>query len=254
MRYGAQLYVGDGGDPIAAFSIDYARYNFYNIGFRTGLNVFVDEDAENYFSVPLQFTWRTGRIASSWRRESRERSVQNNYYNGSYADPYGAYSGGGADVGSTFLNVLLAILPSGFEVHAGFTPGLMCGPFTTEGYSTTDPSWRPYTVRQRFSCTFDAGARLIIPIWRFNLFGDFTYHCYLTDNFQGRGVSAFALLYGAGCGAVVQFLGAGFRNGPSVTRVPPLPGPSVATGAVRLRNKSRFARSSGPRPPCRIPT
>ena len=54
-------------------------------------------------------------------------------------------------------------------------------------------------------------------------------------------------------------IGAGFRNGPSVTRslrypVPPLPGPSVATGAVRLRNKSRFARSSGPRPPCRIPT
>lgn len=165
VRYGAQLYVGDGRGPeLQAFSIDYARYNFYNIGFRTGLNVFVDEDAENYFSVPLQFTWRTGRIASSWRRESRERSVQNNYYNGSYADPYGAYSGGGADVGSTFLNVLLAILPSGFEVHAGFTPGLMCGPFTTEGYSTTDPSWRPYTVRQRFSCTFDAGARLIIPI------------------------------------------------------------------------------------------
>lgn len=25
--------------------------------------------------------------------------------------------------------------------------------------------------------------RLIIPIWRFNLYGDFTYHCYLTDNF-----------------------------------------------------------------------
>ena len=89
VRYGAQLYVGDGRGPeLQAFSIDYARYNFYNIGFRTGLNVFVDEDAENYFSVPLQFTWRTGRIASSWRRESRERSVQNNYYNGSYADPY----------------------------------------------------------------------------------------------------------------------------------------------------------------------
>ena len=80
VRYGAQLYVGDGRGPeLQAFSIDYARYNFYNIGFRTGLNVFVDEDAENYFSVPLQFTWRTGRIASSWRRESRERSVQNNY-------------------------------------------------------------------------------------------------------------------------------------------------------------------------------
>ena len=77
VRYGAQLYVGDGRGPeLQAFSIDYARYNFYNIGFRTGLNVFVDEDAENYFSVPLQFTWRTGRIASSWRRESRGAGVQ----------------------------------------------------------------------------------------------------------------------------------------------------------------------------------
>mgnify|MGYP001518994331 CR=1 FL=1 len=39
VRYGAQLYVGDGRGPeLQAFSIDYARYNFYNIGFRTGLN------------------------------------------------------------------------------------------------------------------------------------------------------------------------------------------------------------------------
>ena len=77
VRYGAQLYVGDGRGPeLQAFSIDYARYNFYNIGFRTGLNVFVDEDAENYFSVPLQFTWRTGRIASSWRRESRDEAIR----------------------------------------------------------------------------------------------------------------------------------------------------------------------------------
>ena len=83
VRYGAQIYAGSGQGPeLQAFSIDYARYNFYNIGFRTGLNVFFDEDAENYFSVPLQFTWRTGRIASAWRRDSRERSVQNNYYNG----------------------------------------------------------------------------------------------------------------------------------------------------------------------------
>ena len=26
----------------------------------------------------------------------------------------------------------------------------------------------------------------IIPIWRFNLYGDFTYHCYITDNFGFR--------------------------------------------------------------------
>lgn len=43
-----------------------------------------------------------------------------------------------------------------------------------------------FLVRHRFSCTFDVGARLIIPIWRFNLYGDFTYHCYITDNFGFR--------------------------------------------------------------------
>ena len=169
VRYGAQIYAGSGQGPeLQAFSIDYARYNFYNIGFRTGLNVFFDEDAENYFSV--------------------------------------RYSGGrSADAGSTFLTVLLAILPSAFEVHAGFTPGLMCGPFTTDGYSTTDSFWRPYTVRQRFSCTFDAGVRLIIPIWRFNLFGDFTYHCYLTDNFRAGEFRPSRSYMGLGVGLSFNF-------------------------------------------------
>lgn len=206
VRYGAQLYVGDGRGPeLQAFSIDYARYNFYNIGFRTGLNVFVDEDAENYFSVPLQFTWRTGRIASSWRRESRERSVQNNYYNGSYADPYGAYSGGRGGRGQ-YVSQRAACDPAlGVRGPCGLYPGADVRPFTTEGYSTTDPSWRPYTVRQRFSCTFDAGARLIIPIWRFNLFGDFTYHCYLTDNFRAGEFRPSRSYMGLGVGLSFNF-------------------------------------------------
>lgn len=208
LRYGAQLYVGQGQGPeLQALSIDYARYNFYNIGFRTGLNVFVDEDANDYFSVPLQFTWRTGRIASAWRRESEQGSIQNNYYNGYYAsDPYGDFYGGRkADAGSAFLNVLLSILPSAFEVHAGFTPGMMFGPFSTGEYGSNDPSWAPYTVRQRFSCTFDAGVRLIIPIWRFNLFGDFTYHCYLTDNFRAGDFRPSRSYMGLGVGLSFNF-------------------------------------------------
>ena len=27
---------------------------------------------------------------------------------------------------------------------------------------------------------------LVMPIWRFNLYGDITYHCYITDNFGFR--------------------------------------------------------------------
>lgn len=178
-----------------AFSVDYARYSIYNIGFRTGLNVFVDEDASDYFSVPLQFTWRSPRLrATGYALEDRSY-----YYNHQY------YPDERSADGNFFLNLLLSILPSAFEVHAGFTPGLMCGPFTTEGYSTTDPSWAPYTVRQRFSCTFDAGARLIIPIWRFNLFGDFTYHCYLTDNFRAGEFRPSRSFLGMGVGLSFNF-------------------------------------------------
>lgn len=196
VRYGAQIYVGDGRGPeLQAFSIDYARYNFYNIGFRTGLNVFIDEDANDYFSVPLQFTWRTRHFrATGYALEDRGY-----YYNHEY------YPDDRSTDGSYFLNALLSILPSAFEVHAGFTPGLMCGPFMTEGYSTTDSSWRPYTVRQRFSCTFDVGARLIIPIWRFNLFGDFTYHCYLTDNFRAGEFRPSRSYMGLGVGLSFNF-------------------------------------------------
>ena len=73
LRYGAQVYAGRGQGPeLQAFSVDYARYSIYNIGFRTGLNVFVDEDASDYFSVPLQFTWRSPRLrATGYALEDR---------------------------------------------------------------------------------------------------------------------------------------------------------------------------------------
>ena len=119
VRYGAQLFMGDGRGPeFEAISIDYARYNYYNIGFRTGLNLFFDDEVCDYYSIPMQF-----------------------------------------------------------EAHTGFTPGMMLGPLSREPYSGN------FLVKHRFSCTYDLGVRLIIPIWRFNLYGDFTYHCYLTDNF-----------------------------------------------------------------------
>ena len=177
IRYGAQIQLGSGGrlsPDLQAFSIDYARYNYYNIGFRTGLNVFLDSDVFDYYSIPMQFTWRTGRMVSAWRR-SRDEGYPNN-------DPYGnGYNGESKpDWGSAFLSTLFAILPSAFEVHTGFTPGMMFGPLSLPPYDGG------FLVRHRFSCTFDIGARLIIPIWRFNLYGDFTYHCYITDNFGFR--------------------------------------------------------------------
>ena len=78
IRYGAQIQLGSGGrlsPDLQAFSIDYARYNYYNIGFRTGLNVFLDSDVFDYYSIPMQFTWRTGRMVSAWRRSREQRPL-----------------------------------------------------------------------------------------------------------------------------------------------------------------------------------
>lgn len=155
LRYGAQLFVGEGRAPeLEAFSIDYARYNYYNIGFRTGLNVFLDDDICDYYSVPMQFSWRSGRLGGI------------------------VAAGDKPSAGSLFASILMSIIPKQVEVHTGFTPGMMFGPLSLPPYDGG------FHVTHRFSCTFDAGLRLIIPIWRFSLFGDFTYHCYLTDNFR----------------------------------------------------------------------
>lgn len=144
---------GDGRGPeFEAISIDYARYNYYNIGFRTGLNLFFDDEVCDYYSIPMQFTWRTERIR-------------------------GLVFPGDGEAGSWVAAALLSIIPKQFEAHTGFTPGMMLGPLSRVPYSGN------FLVKHRFSCTYDLGVRLIIPIWRFNLYGDFTYHCYLTDNF-----------------------------------------------------------------------
>lgn len=201
IRYGTQVYLGHvsryvPGPELQALSIDYARYNYYNIGFRTGVNYFVSGDADDYFSVPLQFTWRSRKLHA----QGYANQDGGHYYDHRY------YEDKEAEAGSYFFNLLLSILPSAFEAHAGFTPGMMFGPFTYTGAdSSHDTDWAPYTVRHRFSCTFDAGVRLIIPIWRFNLFGDFTYHAYLTDNFRGGSLRPKRSYMGLGAGLSFNF-------------------------------------------------
>ena len=72
LRFGAQIGLGrDDGPELQALSLDYARYGWRNIGLRTGVTLFLNGDVENYLSVPLHFSWRSGRIASAWRRVRR---------------------------------------------------------------------------------------------------------------------------------------------------------------------------------------
>ena len=185
LRFGAQIGLGrDDGPELQALSLDYARYGWRNIGLRTGVNLFLNGDVENYPSAPPPFSWPPGRIPPAWPRGGTGAGAPDP--NGgvfAHATP-GRCGRGGTGRGSFWGNLLLSILPTAFELHTGFTPGVMCGPLSRRGAAAADPAWQPWLVRQRFSCTFDAGARLIIPVWRFGLYVDCTYHCYLTDNFR----------------------------------------------------------------------
>lgn len=206
LRYGVQLSLGAGAAPeMQALSIDYACYGYSNIGFRTGLNLLVPTDIERGVSVPLQFSWRTGRIASAWRRARDEGESCRAYYNPWAGDPWAEPSVGRADPGQSVGSLLLSLLPSTFEIHAGFTPGLLFGPLGPGGHVPVAPADASWSVRRRFSCTADAGLRLIIPIWRFNLFGDFTYHCYLTDNFRAGPHAPSRSFMSLGCGLSFNF-------------------------------------------------
>lgn len=101
LRYGVQLSLGAGAAPeMQALSIDYACYGYSNIGFRTGLNLLVPTDIERGVSVPLQFSWRTGRIASAWRRARDEGESCRAYYNPWAGDPWAEPSVAGPIPGS----------------------------------------------------------------------------------------------------------------------------------------------------------
>ncbi|MFQ7387100.1 MAG: hypothetical protein ACLRM8_05230 [Alistipes sp.] len=120
------IHGGGRGPEFEAISIDYARYNYYNIGFRTGLNVFRRRSLD-YYSIPMQFTWRrtygVGMAQKQGRRLSEQRPLWQRLLRES--EP---------DWGSAFLTTLFSILPSAFEVHTGFTPGMMFGPLSLPPY------------------------------------------------------------------------------------------------------------------------
>lgn len=128
VRYSAQLFMGDGRGPeFEAISIDYARYNYYNIGFRTGLNLFFDDEVCDYYSIPMQFTWRTERIR-------------------------GLVFPGDGEAGSWVSAALLSIIPKQFEAHTGFSPGMMLGPLSREPYSGNSSSSTVSAVPMTSGC------------------------------------------------------------------------------------------------------
>lgn len=173
VRYGVQVGVGGpGGGPergaMQFVALDYARYNFYNIGFRTGVNWFMETVGPGQIvSVPMQFTWRSGKLVN----KSTKADPQGYYYNHQFYpdEDYGK-------IGPVLSEIFLSRVPSVVEVHAGFTPGMLFGQMGVDSNG--------FAIERRFTCSADIGGRLNLPIKRFRILVDITYHCYLTRNFR----------------------------------------------------------------------
>lgn len=172
LRYGVQVGVGAGapGQAMQYAAVDFAAYNYRNFGLRTGVNLFTTPIHNGqYASIPLQFSWRSG-----VRRVPTAPSDDGYYYNGTW---YPDHDMTDPSVGRILFATFVPELPSVFELHAGLTPGMLFGPLHSQDMEL-------YDIRQRFVCTADVGGRLNLPIGRVRLFIDFTYHYYLTRNFE----------------------------------------------------------------------
>lgn len=175
---GVQIPLRQGNLPaIPAAGIEYARYSYNNFGFRTGATC--SWRAGGIVSVPLQASWRTRRIASAWRRGTA--------FSETAGYDYMRRGSSASNEDNLFVQLLLSILPSAYELHAGFTPGLIFGTARLDDSASASGVWRHYRIAQRFCASFDLGGRIIFPIGRFGIFGDVTYHLFLTDNFAPVG-------------------------------------------------------------------
>lgn len=167
---------------------EYAHYAYNNIGFRTGLDLFfTGGNAAGGFAVPVQFSIRSGRL---WDAEFSSYAPDTYLYG--YDDGLG-YIDGSYDSKYTFgrclLDILLTIIPKKVEFHTGLSPGYIV---RRDGGSVTEI---PIRTDHRFTATFDIGGRMVIPIWRFDLSFDMTYHCRLTGNMISDGGDRPCLSY-----------------------------------------------------------
>lgn len=180
VRYDVQdafTNTGRVGAMLQHITIDYSRYNFRNIGWRSGLKVGVTPDASPSLCVPMHFVWRSGRSAARDRRNAS--NYAQSYYNGQYMPSVSPLYGEPkpADAVTGFL---ISYLPFVLDLHAGITPGMLGRTDWDRGTDTHGE----YRLKHRFICTADLGTRVVIPIWRFGLLFDLTYHYMLTDNFK----------------------------------------------------------------------
>jgi len=152
VRYGGWIEHRGPAPDWAQFGFEYARYNPSNLGFRTGIDFLSGSDLLG-IQAPVHFSWHTRSFFGV------------------------AMSGGEKSVGDMLLFVLTAFIPKSFELHGGLTPAWF-------GKASVGPYDGSFVREQAFGCSADVGGRMTIPIWRFRLSFDCTYHYMLTRNYR----------------------------------------------------------------------
>lgn len=193
LRYVGRLGVGGGSQHnMACLAVDYARYNYFNLGFRTGLEYYTHTETEGqYLALPFHFSWRSDSGPKRRQRVKPDPDPYGYWWNGQY------FQTSEPSVSSILLDMVIPDRREriGIELHGGLTPGIFMG-------RRAQRSDDRLTVTHRFACSVDAGVRMMIPIRHFAITLDATYRYLLTDNFRNtvldRGAQRASVALSAG--------------------------------------------------------
>ena len=153
-------------DADMTLGLDYGRFFWSGLGFRTGLRYTPSlAEVDNHFGLPVAIAYRT-----------RARSPRERLGSGAWGAAESAGWGGlyGEDPGDVFKDAAAGFLLSLFrdmEFYAGVTPGFVTGSSGSLSESYSGPFWEKEWTEKRspLSLTVDAGMTLNYQIWRFDL-------------------------------------------------------------------------------------
>lgn len=156
------------------YRLEYGRFDYNGLGGRVGINYFSDDSGNlNVIGLPLLFAWRT-RLTDQREFEQRLNDAIETTINDSYNNRF------------SLINTLTSMLSWRLELNAGLTPGFSMG----DGYRTVttvnnnQTAFAGMRANNKFYLTADAGLRLTLRVWRFNLAFIPQYHYLITDNFR----------------------------------------------------------------------
>lgn len=155
--------------------LNYGHYYHNGIGYRAGIQYAPSvADIDNYFGIPLAFTYRLGSLPT-------EQRVQKGIY-GAFDADYWDYSEN--ILANSIMGFLINIFDR-LEFHAGITPGYIAGESDTPNLGSSGSYYNEtWTERvNKFSLLIDAGIIVNIRIWRFDIKAMPTFHYNITNNY-----------------------------------------------------------------------